>query len=359
MYPYLLMIGLPSVLGLATKRNTQITIGLLLVFILFLGVIGLRYDIGPDWFAYTMQAQRLPNENFDALRAEGEYGWSALVILLDAMGLGIQGLAFVAGVAFVGGLCMLARSCEEPMLAIVAAVPYLSIAVAMSGMRQAMAIGIIFALVSVWYRVSVFTRVGIVLFASLFHFSALGILLVVAMEVRMKLFPRILAGTTILGLMIYLVGTNEYRVARYTEAYSAGGGAADASGALFHVALTAIPCIIYFMLRKRWIEVYGRIPLVDILGIIGIAALFAVFIAPTATDRMTLNFSAVGLIIQSGLPRLWKGRNEEHIIRIALIALNIVAMLTFLTVGNKAKAFVPYQSIFSDNYEMGITRRGI
>ena len=78
------------------------------------------------------------------------------------------------------------------------------------------------------------------------------------------------------------------------------------------------------------------------------AALFFVSLFATVTDRMTLYFAGVALIIQANLPRLWRGQAERFVVRATLIVLNVVAMSTFLLAGNKASAFVPYQSIFSD-----------
>ncbi|MEL7445883.1 MAG: hypothetical protein AAGK02_08725, partial [Pseudomonadota bacterium] len=108
----------------------------------------------------------------------------------------------------------------------------------------------------------------------------------------------------------------------------------------------------------RWIEKFGRIPLLEIFAAIGALAMVVVLIAPTATDRMTLYFAAIALIISGNLPRLWDRRPEQYAVRTALILANFAAMVVFLTLGNKAGSFVPYQSIFSENAELGITRRG-
>lgn len=357
MYPYFLMIGLPALLGLAATRRFQAGAGLALVFVTFMLVIGLRYEIGPDWFAYAIHVQRYPTLDFAELAARGEVGWSLTVIAADALGLGMQGVVFFSGLVFCVGVFAVARSCQEPMLAIVAAVPYLSIAVAMSGLRQATAIGIIFVLVAHWYRWSIPVKIGVVLLASTFHFSALAMLLVVALDSRLTLFQRIAAGGIIAGIVGYLVAVTEVRVDRYSDKYLPGGSAADTPGALYHVLLTAVPALVYFFLRRRWIEVYGRIAVIDLFAAIGAIALIFVFFFPNATDRMTLYFSVVALIVQANLPNLWPGKPEQSAIRFGIIALNVIAMLTFLIAGNKAGSFVPYMSVFSEEAQLGISRR--
>ncbi|MFN4113447.1 MAG: EpsG family protein [Sphingomonadaceae bacterium] len=357
MYPYLIMLGLPAVLAYLTGRQTQAGIGLLVVFLLFTAVIGLRYEIGPDWWAYLNQLRVMPQQSLGTLAERGELGWAILVQFSDSMGWGIHGLAIASGLVFCIGLFAIARACQEPMLAVVAAVPYLSIAVAMSGMRQAMAIGIVFFLIAKWYRYPVWLKIVLVLVAASFHFSALALLLVVALDSRMQLGRRIVAGAFVFAVVAWQVSTSDIRVDRYTRTYFEDGAAASAEGALYHVLLTAVPCLAYFFMRRRWIELYGRISIIDILAAIGVIALVFVFFFPTATDRMTLYFSAVALIIQGNFPQLWRGRTEQMLVRTGIVVLNAVAMMTFLIAGNKAGSFVPYKSVFSDEYELGVSRR--
>ncbi|MEL7445901.1 MAG: EpsG family protein, partial [Pseudomonadota bacterium] len=254
MYPYFILIGLPAFFGLFTNRQTQGGIGLLFVLVIFTGLIGLRYDIGPDWFAYTMQAERLPVMPFGELVAQGEFGWSLVAIICDQLGLGVQGLAFISALVFVAGVVAVARSVEEPMLAVIAAVPYLSIAVAMSGMRQATAMGIIFIAVGFWYRLPLWGRIALILFASTFHFTALALLFVVALEADLKPIAKGAAAAAVFVIVLYFVTVTDFRIDRYAENYFGEGGAANAEGAFLHVALTGVPCIVYFMFRGRWIE---------------------------------------------------------------------------------------------------------
>ena len=71
------------------------------------------------------------------------------------------------------------------------------------------------------------------------------------------------------------------------------------------------------------------------------------FIIPNATDRMTLYFAGVALIVQANLPQLWRTMSEQVTVRLAIIILNVIAMSVFLFAGNKASSFVPYQWVLS------------
>ena len=356
MYPYLLMLGVPSLFAFAAGRRLQAGFLLIATFLLFVGIIGLRYDVGPDWFAYSTHFDRFARMSWPEIIAEGEFGWSLVVLLLNEFGLGMTGMTVFSALIFCIGVFAIARSCQEPMLAVVAATPYLAIAVAMSGMRQAVAMGFVFMVLAAWYRWPLLVKAGMILLASTFHFSAVALLAVIAFESRLSLVQRVLIAVAIGAVVLYFVAGAGERLETYAQNYGAGGGASDAQGALFHVLLTAGPALAYFFMRRRWIEVYGRIPVIDLFAGVGVAALLFVFFAPTATDRMTLYFAGVALIIQANFPHLWQGRVERSAVRTALIALNAAAMLTFLLAGNKAGSFVPYASIFSQEAQFNLPR---
>jgi len=304
MYPYFLMIGVPALFALLPNRRLQASFMLVVTFFLFVAIIGFRYDVGPDWFAYTTHFERYGKMNTQELIAEGEVGWSLMVLLVDNAGWGMLGITLIAATVYCIGVFAIARVCQEPMIAVVAAVPYLSIAVAMSGMRQAMAMGIIFVLLASWYRTPVLLKLLVIMIASTFHFSALALLAVVAFEARISLIQRVVIALVIAAIITYFVANTSARIEEYATNYGAEGRAANAQGALFHVLLTAAPSLAYFMVRKRWNQVYGRIVVIDVFAAIGVAALFFVFLFPTVTDRMTLYFAGVALIIQANLPRL-------------------------------------------------------
>ncbi|GEM_PF-1889896 len=351
MLPYFLMIGVPAVAALYSSRSAQASFYLFVVFVIFVGVIGLRWNIGPDWFAYTTHFNRYENMTAADILADGEVGWGIVVKLATSFGWGMTGLTLMSALVFTFGVCAIARACQEPMIAMVAAVPYLSIAVAMSGMRQAMAMGVVFLVLARWYRWPMLWKILGILVAASFHFSALALWAVIVLEARLSLAQRIFAATAIGGAVSYLALAASSRLDEYSTNYMVGGAAANAPGAIFHVLLTAAPALVYFVVRRRWLTVYGRLPVIDWFAGIGAVALLLVFIAPTATDRMTLYFAGIALVIQANLPQIWQRPTEQGAVRIALIVLNLIAMSVFLFAGNKSSSFVPYQSIFSEGID--------
>lgn len=356
MFPYFAMVGFPALLSLTGARRLQIGAFLFAVFVLFVALIGLRYEIGPDWFNYSKMVEDYRYLSWAELAPQGEMGWVAMVKLMNANGLGMAGVVFFSAFVFCLGLFAVARMTQEPMLAIVATTPYLAVAVAMSGMRQGIAMGIVYCVIAGWHKSSVVTKIVLILSASLFHFSAILMIGLVAVDSGISMFRKVVISAVVLVIGIYSVSIQTFRVDRYSETYVSGENVVDAPGAILHVALIAVPAVIYFIMRRQWIAAYGRNLLLDVFSALSIVALFTVIRAPAATDRVTLYFSAVAMIIQAGLPMTQQTRGAQVMIRVGIIVMNFVAMMVFLLGANHARSFVPYISIFSEEAQLGQRR---
>ncbi len=151
---YWLLLALPATLALAGLRTHDATAGanfsrsqsntlfinsfLLVVFWLFYNLIsGLRYEIGGDWFTYLNMIDRIRDSDFVEALFETDVGFGMITWLMTRIGLGMPAVnALCSGILSLG-IIRLARRTEHPWLAITAAVPYLLIVVGMGYLRQA------------------------------------------------------------------------------------------------------------------------------------------------------------------------------------------------------------------------------
>lgn len=357
MFPYLAMIGLPALFCLPGDRRFQTGTLLFAVLVLFVCVIGFRYEVGSDWFSYRQMIESYQDQDFDVLAERGEVGWVLLVMAANMTSFPMPLIVFIAAVVFGIGLFAVARMTQEPMLAVVASTPYLALAVAMSGVRQSIALGIIFLVIANWHRLTPLYKVPMILFASLFHFSAISMILFVVLDARLSKTRRIIVGTFATAIVGYALMDQSFRVDRYSSAYLVGEEVIDAPGAILHVALIAVPAIIYLVIRREWNKVYRPSSALDLFALVSAVALAGVIVAPAATDRMSLYFSPAAMIIQAGLPMTRSDRGTQMLWRAGLVLLNLAAMLTFLLGANHSRTFIPYQSIFSEGAQLGISRR--
>jgi hypothetical protein len=106
--------------------------------------IGLRHEVGGDWFNYLPYLTRAEGLGLqEVIIAWGDPGYNALNWLFASYPWGIYGVNLVSGAIFSAGLVWFCRDQPRPWLALCLAIPYLVIVVAMGYSRQGVAIGLI------------------------------------------------------------------------------------------------------------------------------------------------------------------------------------------------------------------------
>ena len=234
MFPYLLMIGLPATLAIATVRRAGFL--LLAVAILYWLMVGFRYHVGMDWNNYLSIYLGSTTRSFTDLLFSTEPAYQLLMWSAANLGGGLILINAVSALVFCWGFFAVAKRCREPFLAIVIATPLLVIAFAMSGVRQAMAMGIIYYLYATWENRGAIGRMMLVVVASVFHFSAIFVLIFVALSSKASQLTRIaaaIASGLLLLLFLYLAPE---ATEGYHQRYVAGPRTLEAPGVLRHNA---------------------------------------------------------------------------------------------------------------------------
>ncbi|MDN5863186.1 MAG: EpsG family protein, partial [Salinisphaera sp.] len=106
--------------------------------------VGLRYQVGGDWDTYLTSyfyvASRL---SLGQALLQSDPGYVLINWIATHAGLGVWAVNLFCAAAFCSGLVALCRRLPEPLLALVAAIPYLVIVFAMGYTRQAAAFGFV------------------------------------------------------------------------------------------------------------------------------------------------------------------------------------------------------------------------
>src|SRR3712207_5166852 len=137
MVPYFVILALPSLVAFSS-RSTAHRVLLPTVAVIFIGFVGLRYEVGPDWNGYMSLHYVVSTQAIGDILV-GREPLSMLLFRLSALS-GVDMLLsnVVSSSILIIGIVALARRTPNPSLALVAATPYLVIAFGMSGIRQAM-----------------------------------------------------------------------------------------------------------------------------------------------------------------------------------------------------------------------------
>ena len=136
-------------------------------------MIGFRYQVGGDWIPYVHIFERAQYQDFFELGRHGDVGYQALNWTAQELSFPFWSVNLVTGLIFSWGLARFARSTPNPWTALVVAIPYLVIVVAMGYTRQGAAIGILMCGIADFHKKGSLTRVAVyIVLAALFHKTA-------------------------------------------------------------------------------------------------------------------------------------------------------------------------------------------
>ena len=346
MIPYLAMLGVPSFLALTGVRKGRVT--LLVVALFFWIMIGFRFQVGMDWNNYVLQYQydyylRRDLGLTDVL-FRMEPGFALLNWFAVKTGLGVILVHAVAALVFCWGFFRFAARCPEPFIAIAIATPLLVIAFAMSGIRQATAMGMILMLFATWDERSVRGRILIVLFASLFHFSALFVMIFVALSARVPAGQKVLTvGATVLLLFVIILAAPG-AIQSYSELYVSGQKKVDAPGALAQIGVIASAAVVYFLYRRPLETVLGDHPLYRHLAVASLLAIPAALISSVGAYRFALYLWPMAMYVLSGIPLTMKRPEARLAYRTIIIILAFALLVGWMTQANSSWAWLPYKN---------------
>lgn len=351
MTPYLIMIAVPGLLALASFRSSALMIFVVALF--YWLMIGFRFEVGMDWInylrLYNVQYKLGANVSVSAALFSMEPGFALLSWIAATTGGGMLLINAVSAAVFCWGFFSFAKNCREPWLAVVVATPLLVIAFAMSGIRQAIAMGLIFYVFTYWDRRSVVARIALVLFASLFHFSAVFVLIFVALSARIQPVAKIVAVTAVgllILLTIYLAPT---AMQSYSELYMFGRRRLEAPGALAQIGVIAAAALAYFVFRKKWVEVNGDHLLLRNLAVAALLSVPAAYLSSVGAYRFALYLWPMAMYVYSGFPGMIERAEGQVFYRLMLVLASGALLVGWLTYANNAPAWLPYQNwLFMD-----------
>lgn len=294
-------IKLPSVYSNSNKiQHSKNTLGLKF-FIFFLAfVIGLRHQVGGDWYHYLPQYEIVSQLSFsEGLSYFGDPAYNLIVWLSAQLGLGIYGVNWLSAVFFALGLYVFSLRSPQPWLTICVSIPYLVIVVAMGYTRQGVAIGFVMLGLASLQRGSLLKFAVWLTIAALFHKSAV-ILLPLALFYGKKNWFALFSVILISALLFVLLLAEhiENLISGYiTDQY-------ESSGATIRIGMNALPALIYLIFRKRFRLSEEQQSFWTWMSMGALAFIFLLAISPSsaAVDRVALYWIPLQLFVWPRLP---------------------------------------------------------
>lgn len=341
MWPFWLMLLVPCWAALVPARLPagQIKWMWLAVGVLFAVFMGLRHEVGGDWFNYLPYLDRVARLTFVEAMAESDPGFQILNWTVGRLGGGIYSVNLVCATILMWGTVVFCRRQPNPWLALLAAVPYMLIVVGMGYTRQGVALG--FALLALTALSDGRIRTFLIWIAlgALFHKTAVMLLPIAALASSRN---RILTGAMVLvatALMYYLLLADEVDAmwTNYVEADM------QSQGGAIRVAMNAVPALILVFWRKQLMPDPKERALWLWIAVFALTCVPLVSIASTAVDRVALYFIPLQLFVFSRLPRLASTTQARTPLVLSIVAYYAAVQYVWLNHATHAQYWLPYQ----------------
>ena len=348
MIVYWIMFLIPAVFAIhpiVVNQKLRV-ISFWLVGLIFLILIGLRHDVGGDWWRYIELFSFHKGIDLDFKKFNSsDYGYETLHWFSLNYFYGIYGTNLIVAFFFIAGLLRFCRAMPMPWLSLAISVQFLVIVVSMGYTRQSAAIGFfMWGLVDLMNgkktHFYMFTILG-----ALFHSTVLGMLPFGLLYNKKLDFKTIATILIMVVTVVYLLLLGTQIASKYYYYITIRFHHSD--GAVIRVFMSFIASIIYLMYRKRFDQYYGSSTLWFYFSVASIIILPVAFYYSTFADRIAIYFIPIQLVVFSRFPALLKCKLDRTIFVASILVVYFFAMLIWLNFGNFSGYWLPYQSILT------------
>jgi hypothetical protein len=340
MIVYWIMFLVPAFAAVAPLRASPQLRELLwaLLGLILIVLIGLRFEVGGDWIPYLRKFESTESQPLSQSLSLYEPAYSFLSWVSARIGGGIYLVNLICGSVLVCGLVRFIKRQPYPWLALVIAIPYLVIVVAMGYTRQSAAIGFEFlAIVALLDK-----RFGLfltyVFLGSLFHRSA-ALLMPLGLITNQTDWSRFFWAVVSFSLVfaVFTIQTFLSLWSNYVE------GDVNSAGGSIRIAMNAVPAILMICYGTKISPDESERTLWMGFAVLSIICVPLVFIASTAVDRIALYFIPIQIYVLSRLPILFKDKLIRTVIVIAIVMYYALVEFVWLNFSPYAQGHVPYR----------------
>ena len=307
-------------------------------------MIGLRWEIGPDWVNYLDQFNYSRLYSFMQGATHGDPGYFVLNWLMHRFDAPFWVLNFLCGTIFIAGLTAFCRRQPNPFLAFLVAFPYLVLVVAMSGNRQSVALGFMFFALNAFEqrRLNQFALLTVI--AALFHSSVFLMVPLCLLSYTRSGLQRVLLLAIAVALGYYFF---QESFSIYARRYSMEK--IQSTGVVYRLAMNGLAAVLFLLFQRRFALDEHQTRLWRNISVATLVLIGLVLVIPssTAVDRFLLYLFPLQFMVLSRIPKLLSAaRGGEGQLTLMVVGYAGLVQATFLFFGTFASSYLPYQSIF-------------
>jgi hypothetical protein len=365
MWAYWLLFLAPAGLALSPIKLSEDINYILwtMVGVLFILLIGLRYNVGGDFDNYLTYYELAIAEVTEVFTGEtainfgvaygNASGYMALNALTHQMGIwGLHGIYFVntfCATIFVFGLVKFCRKQPLPWLALTVAVPYMVCAVSMGYTRQATALGFLMWGLSLLRPGNEYKYAALIFLGSTFHLSVIVTLpLVLVTREKVPKSIYLIFGLMIVS-MLYILGSFEIGdssdrgavgnmavIFQYTATRFSPGGP-------IRTYMNVLPVLISLLVWKK-IKMISTddFKLIKWMAIAALLSLPALLYSYTLTDRMGIYLMPIQLALWPRIIAVQKTSMLRSTWASSVIAFYGLVLYVFFHYANHSHMWLPY-----------------
>ena len=348
MFMYWTMFVIPALSALFSDKadvdraGRRFQPGLALLLIAFALMMGLRHEVGGDWFTYEEIIAYAGMEPLAVTLGYKDPGFGLIAWASARMGLGSYGANSFCAAVLMFGLWRFAKLQQDSWVLVAAAVPYLLIVVGMGYVRQGAALGFLLLSVSEFSKRVSFYSLRWVAIAILFHMSVILTLpLFIAAVARRRLAAMIpLGALTFATYMLVLRDRFDVLVENYVNQQM------DSSGAGVRLAMNAVPAVIFLLLRKRFqvSDVERALWTAFSLAALGVAAALLISPATTALDRIGIYLIPIQLFVFGNMSQATTQKGAgRFLVTGGILAFYAAVLFVWLNYATHAEFWLPYR----------------
>lgn len=350
MWPYLLIFSLfllnaiihirPSLLSI---KDRYWSIEWVFIFILLVVFVGFRYKVGADWDVYYKAV-----EKYSFLGEARDFGYDFLVWLAVIFDQEIVLVNVISAIFFSYGLVIFCRNQTLSSLSMLVAFPYIVTVVAMGYTRQSIVLGL-FMLGLVQLENGNFWRyIGLIIFAALFHSSAIVLLPLAIVVVERYLFIKILTLVLFLAVTYFFVLDEvvDYVKSTYFDVTF------TSPGTMIRFVLLLFPALLFLfnINRLKINEISTSIYVIRLWTVVALSTFVMVIpllILPSYTviDRILLYWLPLQLFVFGNIPAVYiNNKYIYYIIYITIILYSTLVFVAWLFFSNNSHMWIPYSN---------------
>jgi hypothetical protein len=287
MLVYWAMFAVPALASLSPWRLTQQSrlLVLLMTSALLVVIIGLRDHVGADWDGYTYWMQDAETHSLWELLTAKEPGFGLIDWVNIQLGWGQAGVDVMCSVIFVAGLIEFLQRQPNIWRCLTLAIPVLIIQLAMSSIRQAAAIGLLFFAMNAFVDRRVFRYLIFVLLAFTMHqTSIVFILMAIFINHRVQAIPAVASAILLVAIVAYI-----FKDLGYYSTYilpDVNSALYAALGAMPRIAFNILAVALFWRFSRLWSAHYPDHRLYSILAAVTLGISPFLFFAQVAIDRL-------------------------------------------------------------------------